>query len=82
MSREIASPTRHGRARPGHPRFTAYTKDVVARAFASPKGLRPRRRVKPGRDEGDRFAPQLLPVVMGPGLRRDDRGASGVVLQV
>jgi hypothetical protein len=30
--------------------------DVDARAFASPKGLRPRRRDKPGHDGGERCA--------------------------
>jgi hypothetical protein len=33
-------------------------KDVDARAFAAPKGLRPRRRVKPGHDKTkSNFAP-------------------------
>jgi hypothetical protein len=30
------------------------TQGVDGRAFAAPKGLRPRRRVKPGHDEGKR----------------------------
>ena len=51
----------------------AHVKDVDARAFAS---LRPRRRDKPGHDGGERGAPQLRPVVMGPGFCQDD-GAVG-----
>ena len=45
--------------------------DVDARAFASPKGLRPRRRDKPGHDGGERGAPQLRPVVIDPDFRQD-----------
>jgi hypothetical protein len=34
-----------------HVFLTLLQQDVDGRAFASPKGLRPRRRVKPGQDE-------------------------------
>jgi hypothetical protein len=37
--------------RPAIHAFAGRTNDVDARAFAAPKGLRPRRRVKPGHDE-------------------------------
>jgi hypothetical protein len=34
--------------------------DVDGRAFAAPKGLRPRRRVKPGHDEEEKSVPNSL----------------------
>jgi hypothetical protein len=43
---------RHARPCAGHPRlWLGAKKDVDGRAFAAPKGLRPRRRDKPGHDE-------------------------------
>jgi len=38
---------------PANHEFRAYRKNVDARAFASPKRLRPRRWDKPGHDEDD-----------------------------
>jgi hypothetical protein len=42
-----------------HVFLLAVTKDVDGRAFAAPKGLRPRRRDKPGHDEGGEAAVQF-----------------------
>jgi len=56
MKQEIADPSVMAGLVPAIHVAPSPRKRVDARAFASPKRLRPRRRVKPGHDGGERRA--------------------------
>jgi hypothetical protein len=46
--------------------FPSKKQDVDGRAFASPKGLRPRRRVEPGHEEEGRRFPSSIQLLVVP----------------